>query len=73
MRHAKYEMLENGTYAGYIPECPGVWADEDTIDECRNTLEEVLEEWIILGLEEHDRFPEIDGIKLNTSYSTIDA
>ncbi len=66
MRRAKYEILpDDGTYYGEIPDCPGVWANAKTLDGCRAELQEVLEEWIILGLRHGDEIPEIDGISLN--------
>lgn len=48
MSHAHYEILEDGSYYGEISVCPGVWANESTLEECRNILQEVLEEWLWL-------------------------
>lgn len=60
---AKYEILkEDSTYIGKIPECQGVWASSDTLEACRDELLEVLEEWIILGLQMGHPLPVIDGI-----------
>jgi predicted RNase H-like HicB family nuclease len=64
MDQAKYERLEDGTYYGDIPECPGVWADGATLEECRRTLQEVLEEWIVLKLRDGDELPVIAGLNL---------
>ena len=66
MRKAHYEILpdEEG-YFGKIPELQGVWANADTLEACRDELQEVLEEWIILGLKMGDPIPIIDGIELN--------
>lgn len=66
MRKAQYEILpdEEG-YFGKIPELQGVWANADTLEGCREELQEVLEEWIILGLKMGDPIPIIDGIELN--------
>lgn len=65
MRHAHYEILpEEGGYYGEIPQCPGVYATADTLEECRNELEEVLEEWILLSLQKQLPLPVIDGIDL---------
>jgi predicted RNase H-like HicB family nuclease len=44
--------------------CPGVWANEKTPEECKNTLREVLEEWLLLELLDNDPLPELDGISL---------
>ena len=38
MDRATYERLDDGTYYGEIAECPGVWADGATLEECRRTL-----------------------------------
>ena len=49
LRKAKYEILEDdGTFYGEIPEFQGVWANAATLEDCRNELAEVLEEWIFL-------------------------
>lgn len=64
MRHAHYEILEDGTYYGEIPDCPGVYAQAGTLEGCRDQLREVLEDWIVLGLRMGHAFPVIDGVSL---------
>jgi predicted RNase H-like HicB family nuclease len=51
MRHAKYELMENGRFFGQIPECQGVWAEGATMEECREELQSTLEDWLLLGLD----------------------
>lgn len=66
MHQAKYSILEeDGTFIGKIPECQGVWANADTLEACRDELQEVLEEWIILGFQKGHPLPVIDGIDLS--------
>jgi len=65
MREAKYKILEDGSIFGEIPSCKGVWANEHTLEECREVLQEVLEEWLLLKLRDHDPLPLIAGIDLN--------
>lgn len=66
MRQAQYEMLqEDGTYYGSIPGLQGVWANARTLDSCRKELQEVLEDWILLGLHLGHQLPVLDGINLN--------
>jgi hypothetical protein len=43
MRRATYEILPDGTYYGEIPGFQGVYANAPTLEECRETLQEVLE------------------------------
>jgi len=65
MREAKYKILEDGNIFGVIPSCKGVWANEATVEECREVLQEVLEEWLMLKIRDHDPLPLIAGINLN--------
>ena len=65
MDHAKYEITETGRYFGCIPVTPGVWAEGETLEKCREELREVLEEWIVLSLKRGDRLPAIDECDLN--------
>lgn len=65
MQHARYEILaDDNTFYGEIPELQGVWANEPTLERCRETLREVLEDWIVLGLRLGHTLPIVDGIEL---------
>lgn len=66
MRHAHYEMIEQeGTpYYGEIPELPGVMATGETLERCRENLEDALDQWIALGLQLGHELPPIDGVRL---------
>jgi len=65
LRHAKYEILpDDGTYYGEIPECRGVYANADTLEECRKQLREVLEDWILFRIHRNLSLPVIEGIEL---------
>lgn len=48
LQKAKYEIMEDGNYFGAISELPGVWASNKNLEQCRQELAEVLEEWIVL-------------------------
>lgn len=66
MGKARYEILpEEEGYFGKIENLKGVWAHADTLEACRGELQEVLEEWIIIGLRMGHKLPMIDGIDLN--------
>lgn len=63
LRKAHYEILPEGEgYIGVIEGLQGVWAQADTLEECREELREVLEEWIVLGLGMGHPLPTLDGI-----------
>lgn len=65
MRRAVFDKLEDGSYYGDIPGLQGVWADADTLAACRDELQEVLEDWILVGLRLGHSLPILDGIDLN--------
>ncbi|HUF53636.1 MAG TPA: type II toxin-antitoxin system HicB family antitoxin [Dehalococcoidia bacterium] len=66
MKRAKYKILEDdGTYFGEIPGFRGVWSNADTLEDCRQELQEVLEGWILLSLKKDARLPVIERINLN--------
>jgi predicted RNase H-like HicB family nuclease len=57
MRKAVYDKLEDGTFSGKIPPCPGVIAFGASLSECQETLREALEGWIIVKLRHGDTLP----------------
>ena len=65
MHLAHYEIMENGRYWGEVPPLPGVWAEAATLEQCRDTLREVLEDWLLVGLRRGHTIPVIEGIDLN--------
>jgi predicted RNase H-like HicB family nuclease len=68
MRQAHYKILPgDGSYFGEISGITGVWANARTLEECRDELEDVLEEWIALSLAQNLPIPIIDGVDLVVS------
>ena len=65
IRQAVYEKLEDGTYWGEVPLCPGTNAHASTLNECQAELREVLEEWILQNLHDGVVLPVIADIDLN--------
>jgi len=65
LRHARYEiMADDGSYYGEVPECRGVYANSGTLEDCREELREVLEEWVLFRVHKNLPLPAIDGIEL---------
>ena len=62
---ARYDKLEDGTFAGEIPRLPGVVAFGKTLRECEQTLRSTLEDWILVGLRLGHKLPKLAGIDLN--------
>jgi len=58
---AQYKLLEDGTWFAEVPGFQGVWASANSVEECRQELMEVMEEWLILKIRDRDSIPEIEG------------
>jgi dipeptidyl aminopeptidase/acylaminoacyl peptidase len=43
MHRARYKILEDGTYYGWIEELPCVWANAGSLEECREDLGSVVD------------------------------
>ena len=66
LRRAKYEILsDDESFYGEIPGFQGVYANAETLEDCRNELAEVLEEWIFLHLADNTPLPIVNGLKLS--------
>lgn len=65
LEKAEYKKLEDGAWFAEIPGFEGVWANGQTVEQCRTELLEVLEEWLILKLRDNDPIPE--AVKLSFS------
>ena len=65
MRHAKYELLpEDSTFYGEITDFQGVYANASTLEQCREELNEVLEEWVFFRISKNLALPVVDGLEL---------
>lgn len=64
LHKAKYEILEDGTYYGEIPGFNGVYSNAQTLEICREELEEVLEEWILLRVSKNLSLPVVDKLEI---------
>jgi len=60
MKKATYEKLEDGTYFGKIPDCPGVLAFHSTLFGCQEELRSALEGWLMVKLRHGDVIPVIE-------------
>ena len=65
MSKAVYDKLEDGSFTGKIPQCPGVVAFGETLYQCRQELISSLEGWLIVKIRHGDRLPVVGRINLN--------
>jgi len=71
MRRAVYEILSDGTFYGEVPSFQGVYANAETLEACREQLQEVLEGWIVLGLRLGHTLPVVDGVSLTVEPEVV--
>ncbi|MCX6023937.1 MAG: type II toxin-antitoxin system HicB family antitoxin [Chloroflexi bacterium] len=71
MRRAKYEILEDGTYYGEILGIRGVFSNAETLEGCRDLLQEVLEGWMLVSFAHQKPIPVIDGIDLTVTEAEV--
>lgn len=65
MRKAEYEILsDDNTFYGEIPGFEGVYANSETLEACREELEEVLEEWVLFRISRNLPLPTVEGLEL---------
>ena len=67
MRRATYEILENDEgFYGKILGLQGVWGNADTLEGCRDAIQDSLEDWIVFRLRRGLEVPVLNEIDLNT-------
>lgn len=65
LHRARYEILaEDGCFYGEIPGLEGVFAEASTLEACRDELESVVEDWLLLRIARQMPIPVLDGIDL---------
>lgn len=57
LKEARYKLLKDGSYFGVIPGIKGVWANAKNLEACRKELMEVLEDWLLLKVRDHEKVP----------------
>jgi predicted RNase H-like HicB family nuclease len=71
MSNAAYDKLEDGTFSGKIPHCPGVVAFGESLYQCEQELRSSLEGWLIVKIRHGDRLPVIGRINLNKKMPAV--
>ena len=57
LKRAQYRLLEDGTFAATVRGLRGVIATGGTLEQCRATLADVVEEWVLVRVAADWRFP----------------
>jgi predicted RNase H-like HicB family nuclease len=71
MSKAVYDKLDDGTFTGKIPQCPGVVAFGESLYQCEQELRSTLEGWLIVKIRHGDKLPVIGKINLNNKMPVL--
>jgi predicted RNase H-like HicB family nuclease len=67
LRRARYDKLDDGTYCAEVSELQGVLATGMTLEDCRDQLAEVVEEWVLVRVSQGLEVPALDDIEVKVS------
>jgi len=65
LNRAHYEIIDDPIpYYGEIPDLPGVWAQGNSLEECRNNLTLALEDWLFMSVAKGLPIPDLGECSL---------
>jgi predicted RNase H-like HicB family nuclease len=64
LRRARYERLDDGLFCGTVRGLRGVVATGDSLEQCRDELAEVVEEWVLVRIARRLDVPALGGIRV---------
>lgn len=64
VKRARYTPLEDGSYCAEVRGLRGVIATGDTLEACRTTLQDVVEEWVLVRVSRGLDVPALGRVKI---------
>lgn len=64
LRRARYSLLDDESFCGTVPGLRGVLAVGKSLEDCRDQLAEVVEEWVLLRIANGLKVPPLGGVKV---------
>ncbi len=64
LERAAYEPIEHGSYCATVRGLRGVLATGPSVEECRQNLAEVVEEWLLVRVAKHLPIPTLGGVTI---------
>jgi predicted RNase H-like HicB family nuclease len=66
LNRAHYEVIEDEEpFYGEVRELQGVWASGKTLEGCRTSLKEVIEEWLLLSIKKDLPLPQLGDCSID--------
>jgi len=64
VRRARYSQLEDGSYCAEVRGLRGVIATGESLEACRTTLQEVVEEWVLVRVSRGLAVPALGRVRI---------
>ena len=65
LNRAHYEMIvDEEPFYGKVPALEGVWATGSTLEECRTSLAEAIEDWLLFSVARGFPVPPLEGVAI---------
>ena len=64
LKRARYTRLDDGSYCGEVRDLRGVVGTGRTLESCRDALQDVVEEWILVRVARRLQVPALGGKKI---------
>lgn len=65
LERAHYELIEDEEpYYGEVSELDGVWASGKTLEDCRRSLAEAIEDWLLFSIAKALPIPALGNISI---------
>ena len=62
LRRARYELVDGNEFCATVAGLPGIIATGRTLEECRDQLAEVVEEWVLVRVSRRLSVPRLGGV-----------
>lgn len=70
LQRAEYDKLDDGTYVAEVPGLEGVLATGASLEHCRSTLAEVVEEWVLIRIAQGLAVPPLGDVTVAVKHAS---
>ena len=70
LQRAEYDKLDDGTYVAEVPGLHGVLATGRSLEHCRSSLAEVVEEWVLVRIAQGLAVPPLGDVTVAVKHAS---
>jgi predicted RNase H-like HicB family nuclease len=64
LHRARYSVVDGGVFCATVPGLPGVIATGDSLENCRDQLAEIVEEWVLVRVSRGLSVPRLGTVRV---------